>query len=237
VRNCALNAERDAKHLSDASLAGPVAKGHDVVFCCTDGERIGGSRLLISRASPYYEKLLLSEGEGGIIEPDLDFSSAAHRAMLGQLHAQGHAALPATIKVRLELLCLAAKVRGAPSGGGEGGDEVVVARVLERCKRGVRDSLCADNCLTVLLQLKPCAAEVPEIVDAAHAVASEHIAEVLGQPEWKEFRKQYPEAALGIMEDIALQQASVNAEQANRLAELTPELDGSRAIRKRPRAA
>jgi hypothetical protein len=123
------------------------------------------------------------------------------------------------------MLRLAAKVRGAPSGGGAD----AAARVFERCERALRDSLCADNCLAVLLSLKPCAAEVPELVDAAHAVASEHIAEVLRQPEWKEFKKQYPEAAMAIMEDIALKLASVNAEQA-------PESAGG-AARKRPRAA
>jgi hypothetical protein len=36
------------------------------------------------------------------------------------------------------------------------------------------------------------------------------------------------------LQDIALKQASVNAEQASRLAELAPQADG--APRKRPRA-
>jgi len=61
--------------------------------------------------------------------------------------------------------------------------------VFERCERAVRDSLCADNCLAVLLQLKPCAADVPELVDAAHSVVAEIVVAVLKQPEWKEFRK------------------------------------------------
>jgi hypothetical protein len=231
LKSCALSAERalemsvllaqrDASaecFESFASLAGPVAKGHDVVFGCADGKRIGGSRLLLAHASPYYEKLLLggmAEGVSGIVEPDPDFSSAAHLALLGQLHALGHAALPAKLDVRIELLRLAAKVRGAPSGGGEGGGADAAARVFERCERALHDSLCADNCLAVLLHLKPCAAEVSELVDAAHAVAAEHVAVVLKQPEWTEFKEEYPKAAMAIMEDIALKQASVIAEQA-----------------------
>jgi extradiol dioxygenase family protein len=87
-------------------------------------------------------------------------------------------------------------------------------RVFLRCERELRESLCADNCLAMLLHLKPCAAEVPELVDAAHAVAAEHVAVVLRQPEWKEFSEEYPKAAVAIMEDIALKLASVNAEQA-----------------------
>jgi len=46
------------------------------------------------------------------------------------------------------------------------------------------------------------------------------------------------------LEDIALKQASINAElaganaeQASRLVELDPQADGSRSTRKRPRAA
>jgi hypothetical protein len=253
LKSCALSAERElemaALHAqrdasaecfeSLASLAGPVAKGHDVVFGCADGERIGGSRLLLSHASPYYEKLLLGgmvEGTSDV-EPDPDFSSAAYRALLGQLHALGHAALPAELDVRLELLRLAAKVRGAPSGGGEGGGADAAARVFERCERALRDSLCAGNCLAVLLHLKPCAAEVPELVDVAHAVAAEHVAVVLKQPEWKEFREEYPKAAMAIMEDIALKLASDNAELASVIAQLTPEAGGSGSTRKRPRAA
>jgi RIO-like serine/threonine protein kinase len=73
----------------------------------------------------------------------------------------------------------------------------------------LRDSLCADNCLAVLLQLKPYTAEVPALVDAAHAVVMNHIAVVLKKPDWKEFnKKQDPEAAMAIMEDVALKQAS-----------------------------
>jgi len=196
-----LSAERDAAASSlesFASLAGPVAKGHDVVFCCTDGERIGGIRLLIARASPHYERMYLGGTESAIVEPDLDFSSAAHRAMLGQLHAMGNAVLPAKIEVRLELLSLAAKVRTG-GGGGDGGGEEVAARVLERCKRGVVDSLCADNCLTVLLQLKPYTTEMPELFNAAITTVTRHVAEVLKQPEWHEFAKLYPESALAIM--------------------------------------
>jgi hypothetical protein len=210
-----------------------------VVFGCADGERIGGSRLLLAHASPYYHKLLLggmAEGKKKIIKPDPDFSSAAHRALLGQLHALGHAALPAELDVRLELLRLPAKVRGAPSGG-EGGGADAAARVFQRCERALRDSLCVDNCLAVLLHLKPCAAEVPELVDAAHAVVAEHVAVVLKQPEWKEFREEYPKAAMAIMEDIALKQASVVAELASVNAQLTQEAGGSGSTRKRPRAA
>jgi len=98
----------------------------------------------------------------------------------------GHTPLLAFLEVRLELLRLAAKVR-AP--GGEDGRADGAALVFERCERAVRDSLCADNCLAVLLQLKPCAADVPELVDAAHSVVAEIVVAVLKQPEWKEFRK------------------------------------------------
>jgi hypothetical protein len=95
--------------------------------------------------------------------------------------------------------------------------------VFERCERAVRDSLCAENCLAVLLRLKPCAAEVAGLVDAAHAVAAEHVREVLEQPEWLEFEEQYPKAAVGIMRAIAFK--------------LAPGSDGSAAAHKRPRAA
>jgi len=61
--------------------------------------------------------------------------------------------------------------------------------VFERCECALRDLLCADNCLTVLLQLKPYDADVPELVDAAHSVVAEIVVAVLKQPEWKEFRK------------------------------------------------
>jgi hypothetical protein len=164
-------------------------------------------RLLLAHASPYYEKLLLggtAEGRSDI-EPVKDLSLAAHRALLGQLRAGGHAALPADLDVRLELLCLAAKVRGAPSGG-EGGGANAAARVFERCERALRDSLCADNCLAVLLHLKPYAAEVPELVDTAHAVVTIHIAELLTQPEWLEYAEQYPKSAVAIMQGVVLKQ-------------------------------
>jgi len=135
--------------------------------------------------------------------------------------------------VRLELLCLAAKVRGAPSGeGGSGADAAV--RVFERCERALRNSLCAGNCLAVLLRLKPYAAEVPGLVDAAHAVVVMHVAAVLKQPEWKELRKQYSDSASDILQEISLEQASVNVEQASVIAELGC---GSGTTRKRPRAA
>jgi hypothetical protein len=177
---------------------------------------------------------VLAEGKKGsrIIKPDADFSSAAHRALLGQLHAMGQAPLPASLNVRLELLCLAAKVCGAPNASPD-----AAARVFERCERAVRDSLCADKCLAVLLQLKPCAAEVPELVDAAHAVVIENVIAVLKQPEWLQFVEQYSKAAVDILQDIARKQAGVNAEQASRLGELDPQAYGTRSTRKRPRAA
>jgi len=230
LENSALRTERDALaegFESLASLVGPVTNGHDVVFRLPGGERIGGSRLLLAHVSPYYERLLLggmAEGTSDV-EPDPDFSSAAHIALLSQLHALGHAALPASLDVLLELVYLAAKVHGAPSGEGDGADAAV--RVFEQCERALRDSLCAGNCLAVLLRLKPYAAEVPGLVDAAHAVVVVHVAMVLKQPEWNEFRKQYPDSAFDILQDIALEQASIVAEQASRLAELSPEADGS----------
>jgi len=78
----------------------------------------------------------------------------------------------------------------------------------------VCDSLCADNCHAVLLRFKPCAADIPGLVDAAHVMVAENVAAVVKQPEWKvkEFRKQYPDSASGILEDIAFKQASINAE-------------------------
>ncbi|KAJ1632040.1 hypothetical protein T492DRAFT_868932 [Pavlovales sp. CCMP2436] len=188
LENCALRAERDTLaggYDSLASLAGPVEKGHDRLLR-------GGT----------------VEDMGGIVKPDPDFSSAAHLALLGQLHAMGQAPLPAFLDVWLELLCLAAKVRGAPSASPD-----AAACVFERCMRAVRNSLCAGNCFAVLLQLKPCAAEMLELVDAAHAVVAENV-----------------------IADIALKQAGVNAEQASRLVELDPQADGSRSTRKRPRA-
>ncbi|KAJ1617470.1 hypothetical protein T492DRAFT_893657 [Pavlovales sp. CCMP2436] len=178
-----------------------------MAFRLPGGERIGGSRLLLAHVSPYYENLLfggMAEGTS-YVEPDPDFSSAAHLALLGQLHALDHAALPASLDVRLELLCLAAKVRGAPSGE-EGGGADAAVRVFERCERALRESLCAGNCLAVLLRLKPYAAEMPGLVDAAHAVVVVHVVTVLKQPEWKEFRKQYPDSASDILEDIAFKQ-------------------------------
>jgi len=153
----------------------------------------------------------MAEGKKGsrIIKPDADFSSAVHRALLDQLHAMGHAPLPASINVRLELLCLAAKVRGAPSAGPD-----AAARVFKRCERVMRDSLCADNCLAVLLRVKPfvcSAAEAVGLVDAAHAVVAEHVAEMVKHSMWLEFMKSYPESACEIMQDVALKQASTIA--------------------------
>jgi hypothetical protein len=110
--------------------------------------------------------------------------------------------------VRLELLCLAAKMR-SPVGGGEGGGvDDGLALVLERCERAVRDSLCEENCLAVLLLLKPCAAELAGLIDAAHAVLTEHVSKVVEQPIWVKFARRCPEAALSIMQGVALKQAS-----------------------------
>jgi len=115
---CVLRTERDASaecFESLASLAGPVSKGHDVVFRLSDGE-IGCSRLLLARASPYYEKYLFggtAESASVVVEPDPDFSSAAHIALLGQLHVMGHTPLLVELNARLELLCLASQPRCA----------------------------------------------------------------------------------------------------------------------------
>ncbi|KAJ1624663.1 hypothetical protein T492DRAFT_881461 [Pavlovales sp. CCMP2436] len=172
LENCNLRAKCDAFSecfASLASLAGLVEQGHDVVFRCKDGEEIGGSRLLLAHASPYYERLF-------------------------QLHVMGQAPLPASLDVWVELLCLAAKVRGAPSAGPD-----AAARVFERCERAVRDSLCADNCLA--------------FVDATHAVVAENVAAVLKQPEWLQFARQYSDSA-----------ASVITELAGVIAQLDPQL-------------
>jgi len=118
LENCILHAQRDASAScfeSLASLAGPVSKGHDVVFRLSDGE-IGCSRLLLARASPYYEKYLFggtAESASVVVEPDPDFSSAAHIALLGQLHVMGHTPLLVELNARLELLCLASQPRCA----------------------------------------------------------------------------------------------------------------------------
>ncbi|KAJ1624498.1 armadillo-type protein [Pavlovales sp. CCMP2436] len=212
------HAERDALAKgfdSLVSIASPVAAGHDVEFHCADGEQIGGCQLLLVRASPYYRALLsgTEEGTSGIVKPDSDFSSAAHRALLGQLHALGHAPLPAPLDVRLELLCLVAKVRAPPSDE-EGSADDAAARVLERCARAVRDSLCGDKCLAVLMRLKPYAGSVAEaavLVEVAHALLAKHVATVLKQPMGLDFVKHYPESACEIMQDVAMKQASLLA--------------------------
>ncbi|KAJ1626603.1 armadillo-type protein [Pavlovales sp. CCMP2436] len=123
----------------------------------------------------------------GVVKPDPNFLSAAHRALLGQLHATGHAPLPASLDERLELLYLAAKVRAT---------------------RSARTTACA--------------ADMPGLVDAAHAVVVEHVAAVVKQPEWLGFEEKYPKAAVGIMRGIALKLASVVTDQADVLAQLNP---------------
>ena len=48
---------------------------------------LGASRLLLTRASPYYRSLFASmaEGASNVVVPDADFSRAAHEEMLRQL--------------------------------------------------------------------------------------------------------------------------------------------------------
>jgi hypothetical protein len=129
-----------------AALARAPSEGskHDVVFTCADGVEIGGSQLLLTHASSYFRSQFgahTAEGASGRVALDSDFSSDAHAALLGQLHAMGQAPLPADLNTLLDLICLAAKVRG-PS------DDVVVC-LLKRCEEAVMhrlDATIASTC-------------------------------------------------------------------------------------------
>jgi hypothetical protein len=215
---CATNAARTALSTcvdSMASLAGPFGPGHDVSFRCKDGVLLGASRLLLMRASPYYRALLRSptaEGASGVVDPDPDFSSAAHAALLGQLHAMGESLLPAELGLQLELLCLAAKLRS----GDEGDD--AVARVASRCEAAIRSTLDVDTCLNVLLRLRPYAPQSAELSGAALAMIGEHVELIVKQPSWVEFGAKYPDLALGCMQDVAITLSRKTAPPATRSA-------------------
>ena len=96
--------------------------------------------------------------------------------------------------------------------------EDVVAHVAQRCEAGVLARLDASSCLDVLLRFKQ-SGEFAALVDAAHAVATERVAEVVAQPRWQAFEEQFPREALALMKVCAL------ANHAARAAE-KPQLPG-----------
>jgi hypothetical protein len=161
--------------------------------------QFGGSQLMLAHASAYFRALLRShtaEGQSGRVSLDPDFSSAAHGALLRQLHAMGEAQLPAEIGVLLELLCLAAKVR-APSA------DRVVERLLERCEVAVLSALDGENCFDILVRLEP-TGEFEPITLAAQAAIVANLEQQVARERWRAFRQQMPALACDILEGIAL---------------------------------
>jgi ParB-like chromosome segregation protein Spo0J len=186
--------------LASLVCAPTTDSAHDVVFRTADGAELGGSRLLLSHASPSLKALLakpVRRMRSDVINLDPTIPLAAHEGLLRQLHAQGEVALPANLDALLMLLRAAAKVRSARRSDADA--DAVVSRVLARGEAAVRTALSASNCLDVILALASDGA-FDALVNTAQDVAIANEAAVVRLEKWHDFRSHFPERACAVMD-------------------------------------
>ncbi|KAG8462735.1 hypothetical protein KFE25_004711 [Diacronema lutheri] len=224
-----LNAlERELRAMGAASVGEHTVHG-TVTLRCADGVELRASRFMLEHTSPHFRQLFESS-PSRVLAADAAFSSAAHAALLSQLHSLGVAPLP-DAPLMLELLALAAaQRRAARAHEAADGSELstTLRRVIARCEQTVIREMSVHNCLDLLLLAKASGSSV-HVLQAAEAMVKARFAEVVAQPRMAQYLAHKPHEAAqmlaAMLSDVTLENAQLRRELGGVSPDLTSDAE------------